>query len=61
MQATKGIDPDAEILISNPYETHQDLTPTEAQVLWEYAKLNVHLKQVRLNISSPSRGLLIVA
>ena len=30
----------------NPYENHPDLTQTEAEVLWEYAKLNQRLKIV---------------
>ncbi|KAF9647583.1 hypothetical protein BDM02DRAFT_3116797 [Thelephora ganbajun] len=28
----------------NPYENHPELTQTEAEVLWEYAKLNQRLK-----------------
>lgn len=30
----------------NPYENHPGLTQTEAEVLWEYAKLNQRLKIV---------------
>jgi DASH complex subunit DAD3 len=30
----------------NPYENHPELTQTEAEVLWEYAKLNQRLKIV---------------
>ena len=30
----------------NPYENHPELSQTEAQVLWEYAKLNQRLKIV---------------
>lgn len=30
----------------NPYENHPELTQTEAEVLWEYAKLNQLLKIV---------------
>ena len=32
----------------NPYENHPELTQAEAQVLWEYAKLNQRLKIVRV-------------
>lgn len=35
----------------NPYENHPELTQTEAEVLWEYAKLNQRLKIV--NVSLP--------
>jgi len=31
----------------NPYENHPSLTQLEADVLWEYAKLNQHIKDVR--------------
>ena len=31
----------------NPYEGHAQLSPLEAEVLWEYAKLSAHIKQVR--------------
>ena len=34
----------------NPYENHPELSQTEAEVLWEYAKLNQRLKIV----SAPS-------
>ncbi|KAI0273450.1 DASH complex subunit Dad3-domain-containing protein [Gloeopeniophorella convolvens] len=30
----------------NPYEDHPNLTPLEADVLWEYAKLNQHIKDL---------------
>ena len=30
----------------NPYENHPELTQTESEVLWEYAKLNQRLKIV---------------
>jgi DASH complex subunit DAD3 len=32
----------------NPYESHPSLTPIESEVLWEYAKLSQHIKDVRL-------------
>jgi hypothetical protein len=39
----------SEILIFsvNPYENHPSLTQIEAEVLWEYAKLNQNIKTVR--------------
>jgi DASH complex subunit DAD3 len=36
-----------EIFSVNPYENHPSLTQIEAEVLWEYAKLNQHVKDVR--------------
>lgn len=33
-----------DILTENPYELHPNLTPLEAEVLWEYAKLAYHVK-----------------
>ena len=36
----------------NPYENHPELTQTEAEVLWEYAKLNQRLKIVSSPMSS---------
>jgi hypothetical protein len=38
--------PGSDIFDSNPYESHPTLTPLEAEVLWEYAKLAQHLKEV---------------
>jgi DASH complex subunit DAD3 len=38
------------IFTVNPYEDHLGLTQIEAEVLWEYAKLNQHIKDV----STPS-------
>ena len=35
------------IFTVNPYESHPSLTQIEADVLWEYAKLNQHIKDVR--------------
>jgi hypothetical protein len=37
----------SEIFSVNPYENHPSLTQIEAEVLWEYAKLNQHIKDVR--------------
>lgn len=40
------------VLDLNPYETHPALSPTEADLLWEYAKLAQHIKDVRRLIIS---------
>ncbi len=37
----------SQIFSVNPYEDHPSLTQVEADVLWEYAKLNQHIKDVR--------------
>jgi hypothetical protein len=39
----------SQILSINPYENHPSLTQLEADVLWEYAKLNQHIKDVRFS------------
>lgn len=36
------------IFANNPYEGHPALSPLEAEVLWEYAKLAQHVKTVRI-------------
>lgn len=38
-----------QIFEANPYENHPELTQTEAEVLWEYAKLNQRLKIVSVS------------
>lgn len=43
--------PPDSIFTTNPYEAHPSLTPTEAEVLWEYAKLAENIKQVRPHAS----------
>jgi len=43
------ISPDS-IFDTNPYETHPSLSPLEADVLWEYAKLSHHVKEVCIDI-----------
>lgn len=43
--------PSNEIFLVNPYQSHTSLTPVEAEVLWEYAKLAQNLRVVCLNIS----------
>lgn len=35
------------IFDANPYDAHPNLSPLEADVLWEYAKLSQHIKDVR--------------
>jgi hypothetical protein len=37
----------SQIFTINPYEDHPSLSPLEAEVLWEYAKLNQQIKDVR--------------
>ncbi|ETW86152.1 hypothetical protein HETIRDRAFT_248007, partial [Heterobasidion irregulare TC 32-1] len=34
------------IFDANPYEDHPGLSPIEADVLWEYAKLSQHIKDL---------------
>lgn len=46
MAATSAT-PSNQIFSINPYENHPSLTQVEADVLWEYAKLNQHIKDVR--------------
>lgn len=50
-----SVDHGNEIFDTNPYETHPALSQTEADVLWEYAKLAQHIKGVR-SISSDANG-----
>jgi len=38
----------SDIFIINPYDSHPNLTLTEAEVLWEYAKLAQHVKEATL-------------
>jgi len=38
----------SEAFVKNPYESHPSLTATEAEVLWEYAKLAQHVKKATL-------------
>ncbi|KAI9466351.1 DASH complex subunit Dad3-domain-containing protein, partial [Lactarius psammicola] len=40
----------------NPYEDHPSLSPLEVEVLWEYAKLNQHIKDVRTTPSPSHEG-----
>jgi DASH complex subunit DAD3 len=41
------MDANSQIFSVNPYEDHPSLTQVEADVLWEHAKLNQHIKDVR--------------
>ena len=41
----------SQIFTINPYEDHPSLSPHEAEVLWEYAKLNPQIKDVRATLS----------
>lgn len=36
------------IFENNPYERHPQLSETEAEVLWQYAKLSQNIKDVSL-------------
>jgi hypothetical protein len=47
-----------DIFQCNPYEDHPSLTPLEADVLWEYAKLSQHIKDVRTHAHAPRSPLL---
>ncbi|KAJ7085656.1 DASH complex subunit Dad3-domain-containing protein [Mycena belliarum] len=40
-------DAPADIFVENPYAAHPSLSPLERDVLWEYAKLAEHLKQLK--------------
>jgi DASH complex subunit DAD3 len=44
--------PSNEIFLVNPYQSHTSLTPVEAEVLWEYAKLAQNLRMVCPNFLS---------
>ncbi|KAF9265718.1 hypothetical protein L218DRAFT_997671 [Marasmius fiardii PR-910] len=37
-----------DVFETNPYEDHPSLSPTEAVVLWEYAKLAENVKQLTI-------------
>lgn len=52
MDASAGTS-NSQIFSVNPYEDHPSLTQIEADVLWEYAKLNQHIKDVRRSRSRP--------
>ncbi|EGN95628.1 hypothetical protein SERLA73DRAFT_60664 [Serpula lacrymans var. lacrymans S7.3] len=47
---------DNEIFEINPYESQSSLTPTEADVLWEYAKLSQHVKDLTARTRQLSEG-----
>jgi len=54
--------PASDIFNNNPYGSHPSLTTTEAEILWEYAKLAQHVKLVtqktRLLSEEPDQMLL---
>ncbi|KAL1732520.1 hypothetical protein EV714DRAFT_206750 [Schizophyllum commune] len=37
-----------DVYTTNPYANHPSLTPTESEVLWEYAKLARRMKEVQI-------------
>jgi hypothetical protein len=41
----------SQIFTINPYEDHPSLSLLEVEVLWEYAKLNQQIKDVRTTLS----------
>jgi hypothetical protein len=41
-----NVPPVIDIFAENPYEGHPNLSVLEGEVLWEYAKLAQHVKQV---------------
>jgi DASH complex subunit DAD3 len=45
----------SQIFTINPYEDHPSLSPLEAEVLWEYAKLNQQIKDVRTTSGNSQR------
>ena len=60
MDASAGTTSNSQIFSINPYEDHPSLTKIEADVLWEYAKLNQHIKDVRYVSLPPSFKLLMM-
>ncbi|EPQ57942.1 hypothetical protein GLOTRDRAFT_136763 [Gloeophyllum trabeum ATCC 11539] len=46
----------SEIFEANPYENHPNLTQLEADVLWEYAKLNQNIKDLVIRTRQLSEG-----
>ncbi|EIM89801.1 uncharacterized protein STEHIDRAFT_50696 [Stereum hirsutum FP-91666 SS1] len=57
-----AVAPQNTIFDVNPYEDHPSLSPVEADILWEYAKLNQHIKdlvaQTRRLSEAPDEGML---
>lgn len=47
-QSTSG----PEVFTTNPYAEHPNLSETEAEVLWQYAKLSQNIKEVRATDAS---------
>ena len=48
-----------EIFLVNPYQSHPSLTPVEAEVLWEYAKLAQNLRMVCLSFDKNLKNIYI--
>lgn len=46
----------ADVFDANPYESHPSLTALEANVLWEYAKLSQHVKDLTVTTRQLSEG-----
>jgi len=49
----------SDIFDVNPYESHASLSSLEANVLWEYAKLSQHVKDVSLIFQSNNSDLMM--
>ncbi|KAF8274880.1 DASH complex subunit Dad3-domain-containing protein [Lactarius quietus] len=45
----------SQIFTINPYEDHPSLSPLEADVLWEYAKLNQQIKDLAIQTRSANK------
>ncbi|KAI0928996.1 hypothetical protein AcW1_006065 [Taiwanofungus camphoratus] len=41
-----NVPPGNDVFESNPYEDHPHLSETEAEVLWQYAKLSQNIKEL---------------
>ncbi|KAI0302184.1 DASH complex subunit Dad3-domain-containing protein [Russula brevipes] len=54
MASNSNSNSNSQIFSVNPYEDHPSLTQIEADVLWEYAKLNQHIKDLVVQTRSLS-------
>lgn len=45
-----NVPPGNDVFENNPYEDHPHLSETEAEVLWQYAKLSQNIKEVRRRV-----------
>lgn len=50
-----------EIFLVNPYQSHASLTPVEAEILWEYAKLAQNLRMVCFNFLARVEEIILIA